>query len=327
MTVTVNNGNANFEIYGFPYYVVPANNRRHRGLKVNNQDLINKENADFETAITKIFESLDGRYERFPKPQKFTLGGVLEPFTDRILALNAEDRILALKALAGFDGKEGYDTLLNYPGFSEEEIAPLRENHVDFTARIRKNIYPYRVLQFYFEEEDSYEYYNERYAFVKTQRRDWILIRVATEYNIDYAQRTPYIHGLSGSNVQDLKASNDEASQGFSFETNFDTVLQATGGTPNKKGNAITVKDSSLYRMPADITYSFDDNKLYKVKYTFSGSKSFFSAFVSLYVRYYDPLIITIGGETSWFLEDMIISLKWDSKKPTLTFEQYLNEK
>lgn len=326
MTVSINDSNANFEIYAFTYYNVPSNNYSHRGLKVNNTDLINKNNADYETAVNKIFESLDGRYERFPAPKKFALGGVLEKYTDRILALDETDRAAALKALAGFDGKDGYDALINYEGFTESDIEELKENHIDFTARIRKNIYPYRVLQFYFEEEGDYEYYNERYAFVKTKMRDWVLIRVAREYNVPYAERTPYVHGMSGSNPKDLEQPNNEASQGLSFDTDFETALEKTKGTPNKKGTSITVKDSEIYRIPADVTYYFSDDNLYKVSYKFSGGSAYFSAFVSLYVRYYDPLIITLNGETSWFLEDMIISLNWDSKNPTLNFEQYLSK-
>ncbi len=326
MTVRINDGSANFEIYGFTYYDVPKYGYSHRGLKVNNIDLINESNADYETAVNKIFESLDGRYERFPVPEKFALGGMLEPYTDRILALSEAERADALKALAGFNGKEGYDALLNYEGFTEEDIALLKEKHIDFTARIRNNIYPYRVLQLYFEEEGDYEYYNERYAFVKTKMRDWVLIRVAREYNVPYSQRTPYIHGMSGSDPKDLEAPNAEASQGLSFDTDFKTALEKTNGAPNKKGTSITVKDSQIYRIPADVTYYFSDDNLYKITYKFSDRAAFFSAFVSLYVRYYDPLIITLNGETSWFLEDMIISLNWDSKQPTLNFEQYLSK-
>ena len=79
-------------------------------------------------------------------------------------------------------------------------LLSLNKNIENIVVKIRNNIYPYRVLQFYFEEDDAYGYFNERYAFVETKGRSWVLLRIAKEYDIAYAQRSKYIHGLSGSN-------------------------------------------------------------------------------------------------------------------------------
>lgn len=323
MTVHVSYGGAQFDIYGFPYYVVPSPTRSHRGIKVNKSELINKDNPPFDTAITKLFDSLNGRYKNFPVPKSFRLGGTAEPYTEYIMALPVEQRLEALKALGGFNGLEGYDALLGYPGFTADDVAKFKQEHREYRVKIRNNIYPYRVLQFYFEEDDAYGYFNERYAFVETKGRSWVLLRIAKEYDIAYAQRSKYIHGLSGSNAEDLLDANSEALYGMSPGMSFEEVLAQTNGVVGKK-NTITLNDTELYRMPCSLTFHFDDeNRLYKTTYKFTQRQSYYSAFVSLYIRYYDPLVINANKKTAWNLDNMLIELNGDSKTPTLSFEIY----
>ena len=323
MTVHINYDGAQFDIYGFPYYVVPSPSRAHRGVKVNKSERINKDNASFDTAITRLFGSLSGKYKNFPAPKVFRLGGTAEPYTEAIMALPIEKRLEALKALGGFNGIEGYDALLNYPGFTSDDVATLKQEHREYRVKIRNNIYPYRVLQFYFDEGGAYGYFNERYAFVETKGRSWVLIRIAKENTISYAQRSKYIHGLSGSNPEDLKEANNEALYGMSPGMSFNEVLTKTNGVIGKD-NTITLNDAELYRMPCSLTFHFDKgNGLYKTTYKFTQRQSYYSAFVSLYIRYYDPLVINANKKTAWNLENMLIEINGGTKTPTLSFEIY----
>jgi len=94
-------------------------------------------------------------------------------------------------------------------------------------------------------------------------------------------------------------------------------VASAEGGVLN--GDQVVVADTQVFRLPATLTYSFTDSWLSKVEYTLSSPQAYFSAFVSLYIRYYDPITINKNGDITWSLPDILITLTYDDLSPTIT--------
>ena len=80
----------------------------------------------------------------------------------------------------------------------------------------------------------------------------------------------------------------------------------------------LDISDVTLYRLPADLSCSFDGDWLSSIKYTIKNSQSYNSAFVSLYIRFYDPIAIESNGTVTWSLPDTLIQLIYDDEQPSV---------
>ena len=92
------------------------------------------------------------------------------------------------------------------------------------------------------------------------------------------------------------------------------------------EGNKISVQDTSIFRLPAELTYTYNKKQwLSSIEYRLQSNEAFYSAFISLYMRYYDP---TDSSENrfSWSLPDTLIELYYEENMPmirlTPRFEQ-----
>lgn len=317
MTITILDGAANFEIYGFTYYSIVDPARPYRGMAVNQLQLLNDRNVGFEESMQLMLDTVEGK-EGYPALSLFEARGEALPYNEQLKALGREEKIKALRILNGFDGPEGFEALRSIPGFEKADVDALAERYIDYDVTIDGVRYPYRAQVFYFEEEgDWYQCYNEKYGYVKVDGQ-WKLIRITKEYADQYKQRTPYIHGVSGSMPEMLLETNDEAMRGTVFGMQLGEAESILGVSAADGG--ITLTDEKLYRLPAKARFSFENEQLSQVEYTFDNVQSFYSAFISLYIRYFDPVTLDEDGNMTWCQNDMTVSLRFDTEAPTLTF-------
>ncbi len=318
MTIHVGNQLADFEIYGFTYYRVIPYEESYRGLWVNAPELINDKNASFSEALNAIFDSAEGKAQGHAPIVSLEYTGYAKQYSEVINALNRDERIKALRILNGMDGAEGYQGLKDIPGFETVDVTTMQNQYQEYKIRIDGEEYPYRVLMFFFEEEDWYEYYNERYHFVQIDG-DWRLIRITKEYSDEYNQRSKYIHGFEGLDFGLIDDTNFEALRGTKWGMSLEEV-SALVKTKDIEPDAILLKNEQIYRVPTDLTFHFTDNKLDSVTYVFHDEQQFYSIFVSLYIRYFDPATISADGSMTWCQNDLDITLSYDGSTPTLTF-------
>ena len=317
MSVHIGEGLADFQIYGFTYYRIIPGDKPYRGLNVNAQELINKSNATFEQSMDMLYDSVEGKMADSAPILSFEYTGNAKQYSDQLNDLDRKDRILALRLLNGMDGKKGFSKLKTLPGFESVDVSLLESEHNEYKIRLNGKEYDYRVLMFFFEEEDWYEYYNERYHYIKVNGT-WKLIRITKEYSDEYSQRSKYIHGMEGMDPALGAETNAEVLRGTHLGMSADEVGKIIGREINE--NEITLENEQIFRVPAAVTFHFDKNNLDEVTYNFNSDQVYYSAFISLYIRYFDPVLIDENGDITWYQNDMDITLKYNEGLPILTF-------
>ena len=311
-----------FDIYGFTQYMVMDPETAYRGMKANQTDLINRDMVGFSDSLSLLFESLEGKSSQ-PVPLLFEYEGSLKDYSFELSELPVAQRIDAIKLLGGFEGAEGYSQLKNLAGFEMADISALEAGHIDYTVDVDGKTYPYRVLMFYFEEDDWEQLYFERYCYFKVGR-EWKLGRITKEYYSDYRQRVQYIHGMAGTKPDTLQDAYTEVLRGSNWHmTPNEIAARENAGLAD---SAITVEDTSIFRLPASVTFNFNKEWLSGVEYTLMNSQSYYSAFVSLYIRFYDPITINSNKDMTWSLQDSLITLKYDDIAPTITITPRMEE-
>ncbi len=304
-----------FDIYGFTQYMVMDSETAYRGMKANRTDLINRDMVGFSDSLSLLFESLEGKSSQ-PVPLVFEYEGSLRDYSFELSDLPVKERIEAIRLLGGFEGAEGYSRLNNIAGFETVDTSSLEAGHMDYTVDVNGKSYPYRVLMFYFEEDDWEQIYYERYCYFQVGR-EWKLGRITKEYYSDYRQRVQYIHGMAGTKPDTLQDALSEVLRASSWHMTPSEIEAREGAM--SADNSIIVKDTSLFRIPASVTFNFTKDWLSDIEYTLMNSQSYYSAFVSLYIRFYDPVTINSNKDMTWSLPDSLITLKYDDTAPTIT--------
>ncbi len=319
MTVVFDRQSAYFEIYGFTYYSIMDMEKPYRDIAVKAPGKASGDNPSFDEVTNLVLDTAEGK-EGYPHLNSFSFYGAAKEYDEALAALSRQDKVKALRILNGFDGAEGFDALPGIPGFENAPVDELKAGYADYYVVIDGVRYPYRTQGFFFEEDDWYEYYNEKYSFVQVEG-DWRLIRITKEYSDEYKQRSPYVHGVSGSMPEMIAKTNEEALRNTVFGMDGDEAAKALGASA--ANDRIELKDQKLYRLPCRAEFVLDaEHKLDSVQYVFDSVQAFYSAFVSLYIRYFDPVVLDEEGNMQWFQNDMRISLEYDDNAPTLTFSR-----
>ncbi len=308
-------GMPSFTIYGFTQYKVMEPGTPYRGIRSSGTRLIHGGMDTLDRSLERMFNSLDGQSKE-PKPIVFDYTDVLEDYAYQLGLLPIKERVKAIRLLAGFDGVEGYEKLLDIEGFESIDVQKLTSEHRDFSVDKNGKTYPYRVLMFYIEEDDWEQIYYERYGYIQ-MNGEWRLGRITKEYFSEYRQRIKYLHGLADTDISALTKAYAEVMRSSNWNMAPNEVAALESGTV--EGNQVIVKDTNIFRLPATLTYSFTDSWLSSVEYKFDSAQAYFSAFVSLYIRYYDPVTIGENGDMSWSLPDVIITLTHNDVAPTIT--------
>jgi len=312
---TFTEGMPSFTIYGFTQYQVLEPATVYRGMRASGTRLIHGNMEPLDRSLERMFNSLDGKANE-PVPIVFDYTDVLKDYSYQLSILPVKERIRAIGLLSGFEGSEGYEKLLDIEGFENIDVQRLIDNHVDFTVDVDGKTYPYRVLMFYIEEDDWEQIYHERYCYLQING-EWRLGHLTKEYFSDYRARLKYVHGLAGADISALPDAYAQVLRNSNWNMTPSEVASAEGGVLN--GDQVVVADTQVFRLPATLTYSFTDSWLSKVEYTLSSPQAYFSAFVSLYIRYYDPITINKNGDITWSLPDILITLTYDDLSPTIT--------
>ncbi len=310
IVVGYNHGMPYFSIYGYVYYEMVDPTEPYRGLYVNGPDVTSAEQPSLEEALRLLFadigESVEGLYV-----------GVLEDFGDRLSALPVDRRIEAVGILNGFGGQEGFERLSELPGFEEADVWPLSETYAEYYVTVGKEEYPYRVLSFQMLDEEG-ERFVERHCFLRIGET-WRLSRITREYTDDYQSRTHYVHGVPGSDPQALAEVNEEALGEVGWDWSVEQVSKAEKA--RLEGNAVTVEDVILYRLPATLKYIFNSKGvMQKRHFALQGEEAYYSAFISLYMRYSDPVTFTRTGKATWSTNDLMIVLNFSRENPSIDF-------
>lgn len=316
LTVQFDNNMPSFSIYDFPYYVVANSAAPLRGMKANFTTLPHKDMLSMDTALEMLFESLT-----HPDYSLYSLvyTGLNEEHAQALSKLPVDQRIQAIKLLNGFGGAQGYAGLKDFAGFEAADVGSLSASHLDYQVKIGKDLYPYRVLTFHFEGEDWVSF-NERYGFLWVDGQ-WKLSRATTEYTDDYLARGKYIHGISGSDPDTMEEVTQEVMRGTRWGMTVNEVAALEG--INAKGKTLTNPQVEAFRIPAKVQYAFGEEGLNKITYTFSTWEAYFSSFLSLYMRYSDPITIDRKANMTWCMNDMLITLKYNGASPAVTIEPY----
>lgn len=315
MTLGYINAMPFFKIYGFTYYQIVDPAAPYRGLMSNRTGLDETKMATAEEALNAIFDSAEGK-DGGIAPLVFAASLMMEPYNAQFDALSREDKVKATLLMNGFSGAEGYDAMSLVPGFEEEDLTELKDMHTDFFVRLGDNTYPYRVIQFYVEEKDFHEYYFERYNFIR-MNGVWRLLHITKEYADVTAERETYIHGMAGFTLETAHDNIYQALYDFSWGDAREDVAQGAG--TESQGADEVLRDTMLFRIPCDAVFSFDDAGLAKITYTFRNEQSFYSAFVSLYTRLADPILVSETGDMSWSLNDTLFYLTYNQDAPSLS--------
>lgn len=318
LKIDFKNGMPFFTIYDFMYYEVVDSLEPFRGMVVNQFDLIHNKMTKLDASINALFDSVENPAEN-EETAIFSYGGISADYSFQLEQMPREDRIKAIKLLNGFEGVKGYKKLLDIPGMEYADIETLENEHTDYTVKIGNTKYPYRVLMFHFAKEEWVEY-NERYCYLKI-KGEWKLARVTKEYTDDFSARGKYIHGLTGSLPYMMDEVNAEALRGTAWGLSTSDV--ETIENVQADGNELVVEDVVLYRLPATLTYIMKNKKLAEVEYTFANGQAYYSAFISLYTRYSDPILINEQGDMTWSLNDMTITLHYHDATPVVVFTPY----
>lgn len=315
MTIGYVNDMPFFKIYGFTYYQIVDPQTPYRGLLTNPTELDLSKMPELDTALNAILDSVEGK-DGQAMPQVFSTTGVLEAYQSYLTELKREDKIKALKILNGFEGAEGYLDLSSVPGFEGEDFTEFSDNFVEFKVRVGEELYNYRVMQFYVEEEDFHEYYFERFNFIQVDGV-WRLLRLTKEYADVTMEREAYVHGLTGYSLDTAYENNHTALMDFVWGDSVENVMELEGAKEENGQVKVDFTEGTIFAIPAEITLSFDGG-LSKIEYAFGNELSYYAAFISLYTRYADPVMVDKNGNMTWSNNDTFLQLNYDKNAPTL---------
>jgi len=318
LTISFKGHLPSFSIYDFTYYEMVDSETAWRGMHANAAKLVNNKMLALDESLEYLFDSVEGLTEDLP-PVDFMYTGLLADYGPQLQALDRGDRIRAIKILGGFEGAKGYRQLNKIAGFEDLDVQPLEENHVEFTVKADNRKYAYRSLMFHVDDGNWIEY-NERYTYLKVSGT-WKLARITKEYTDDYRTRGVYLHGMTGSDPAEIAAVNEEALLNLAFGAKLQEAEEVLNTKADK--NEIILADASIYRLPAPATLVFKSGRLSKISYALKNEQAFYSAFISLYTRYSDPVVVDEQGSMSWSTNDLLISLNKNGDMPELVFEPY----
>lgn len=308
-----------FTVYGFVQYKIMDPSKPYRGILSSTK----KKATSFELSMSAFFDSIEGKSKE-PVPVVFEYTGILADYSYILDSLPKEDKIQAIKLIAGFDGIKGFTSLKKIKGLEDFDSSYLEEMYEEYTIDIAGRSYPYRVLMFFIEEEDWQESYYERYDYIK-DGRNWKLIQIAKEYASEYRQRNKYIHGLPGSTLSDYDLIAHDAMRGATWFTSQEDLVALEN--LSAEGKQLSVEGTSVFRLPANLTYTYSKKDwLSKIEYTLQNAQAYYSAFVSLYIRYYDPINVSADGTISWSLPDTQIELIYDDSAPIIRFTPRIDQ-
>lgn len=301
-----------FTIYGFTQYKIVNSANPYRGMSGFGLDSTHRKGIGLDASLNLLFDSIEGKSSE-QIPVVFEYAGLLEEYSYQLDELSKNERIKAIELLSGFHGADGYKELIKINGFEDADVSSLEANHTDFTVIINGKEYPYRTLMFYFEEESWEEVYYERYCYIQV-KNEWRLYQIAKEYYSDYQQRIKYIHGLAGTDIETVQNGYSEIMQGNTWDTSPNELINME----RVSDDSFIDRDAQLFRMPVSLSFIFSDGWLSSVEYELGNAQSYYSAFISLYMRFYDPTSIDDNGDMSWSFPDMLIKLQYDEKSPKL---------
>lgn len=319
MKVSFNEGMPYFMIYGYVYYQLMPPSLDYRGLKVNQTPLINDRMPSLAQSLDALFQGVKAQMDE-KVLVTFEYKGIMEEYAKELEALGAEDRIKAIRILNGFDGVKGFKALKEIPGFENVDLDALKDSYRDYFVQVNGKKMEYRLLNFYFEEVEWDKCYFEHYCYLKVGK-DWKLARITKEYTGEYRQRANYLHGMAGALPENLIETNSELMQMAEWKMPMEDVENIKGAY--KEGKLVKIDDVTIFRIPASLSFGFKGNKLSKVEYSFQNVQSFYSAFISLYIRYIDPIEVDEKGNMAWYTNDMKIQLNYDAQKPTMLITPY----
>lgn len=305
------NGMPLFKIYGFTYYHVVDPAQAYRGLMANRIPELQEGLPTAQETLTAFLMDVTGQTGQ---GAIYDYTNDFAAYADSLNALTLEDRVRALLLLNGFEGPSGYEQLAQMPGFENMDFSALAETFVEYTVNIAGQRYPFRVVQFRVDEGEVHEYYLERYSFVMYEGA-WRLSRVSKEYADEYAQRV-YIHGLTGYAEDMVYDAAYELLRDNEWGLSAQEVAKYEGGQP--AGDTLDVPGIDIFRIPADVHYTFDQDGLMAARYQFGNEQAYYSALISLYMRFGDPVEVAEDGNISWSTNDTLIRLLYDQKTPAL---------
>lgn len=317
MTVGFEPSTPFFQIYGFYYYRFMGIQEPYRGLTVP-QDLNVLDNApDVYETLSTVFQNINKEKDT-NLIQSIDYIGIADTLKEKLEALLPEEKAKAAQILFGFEGRDAYNMLLSFPGFTEDDVASLKTSYFDYSIRLNEKLLPFRVFMHYVEERDWDKSYFEKYSFVKIAN-SWKLLHITREYTNSYKERSKYIHGYLGSNPEDASRIHDDLLLGAALGMDKSDILSAVPKA-KKQGNKISF-DTELFFIPAKAEFIFKNDKLMGASYSLEGLESYYSLFISLYMRYIDPVAINENGDMIWSLNDVVISLNYNDANPTISIE------
>lgn len=315
LTFQMENGMVRFQIYGFTYYEIVDPQTPVRGMTVNQPNLIHDQMPLLDKSINLLLDSVEGK-NGDNVPVQFSYTGGTEPYSKSLELLNREEKVEAIQLLNGFEGPEGYSSLKNVPGFENEDFSSLARDHETFTVRVGNKRYEYRVLQFFIDEDAAERYYFERYCYLKLDSV-WRLARITREYTDMLEDREFYHHGLEGSWTGAAYDVHYELMQDLEWGMPVEDVLNLDGAVKTDEG--VSIPDIEVFKVPCSINFSFTEGKLSGIDYILKSDLSYYSAFISLYMRYADPVTFDEYGNSSWSLNDSVIQLLYDQQSPVIS--------
>lgn len=324
LTARIDNRSPSFDIYGFTYYIFPPSSKRYRGCHVNLPSIFNNQYSDASIALTNILRSADGELG-YAKPIVFEYRGPEKRFSEQLNNLELKDRVEALLLLNGFEGIDGYQKLEQSKLLGVGvDLSDYIAAHREYEVVLFDKYYPYRVMSFYFDEGDdkSIEHYTERYHFLKIKEQ-WKLYRVVKEYSSYYNQRKVPIYGLTS--LEDNSAIDYdfylEPMLGFNWGDSLESIQKTLGITAQK--NKITIDNSEIYRLSAKAELAFSDGQLSSITYRFNSVEAYYSAFLSSYLRYFDPVWVDKSSNMYWCNDTFDIQLNYNYRNPSIIFSPH----
>ncbi|HSK68675.1 MAG TPA: hypothetical protein VLA21_05385 [Candidatus Limnocylindria bacterium] len=297
-----------FKIYGFTYYEIPSPKAPVRGLLANLPETVHGAMPTLDEALEKILgDAQEG--------QVLLYSGVMAEHQEALDALGLPEKVRAVRMLGGFDGAAGMDALHSVPGFEEADLAFLRDGFTEFTVRVGDARYPYRVLQMYVEEPEDHEYFFERYGFLYLDG-EWRLARTAREYADASEERGVYVHGVTGFGLEPLDDIHYEIMRDLAWGDAAGDVARAAGA--QEEQGRLLLADAGIFRIPAQAEFLFTEGRLSGIAYRFANELSYYSAFISLFMRYADPVTVDEYGTMTWSLNDAVITLTYDKQAPEM---------
>lgn len=299
-----------FSIYGFTQYKILNPDEPYRNIPAHSKN----EKIELYDTLKKLLDDVQNIESEYA-PLLFEYTGLLQDYTAKLNVLPKKEKIKAISLIAGFEGKNNLIKLFDIDGFQDIDLEYLEESYTEYTIELEGITYPYRVLMFYIEEENWEESYFERYSFIK-QGSQWNLLHIAKEYAGEYSNRNKYIHGLAGMSLEMYESVDHDFFRGhnwFSTQGNISTIENVPS-----IDNSINIDNIKVFRLPSDTKFTYEKDWLSSIEYQFHMEQSYYSAFISLYMRYYDPVTLLPNGNMSWSLPDMTIELIYDNERPIL---------